>query len=359
MNNNNVRIIAFYLPQYHAIPENDEWWGKGFTEWTNVSKAKPLFRGHYQPRIPADLGFYDLRIPEVRQQQAELAREAGIEGFCYWHYWFDQNRRMMERIFDDVLTCGTPNFPFCLGWANHSWYAKTWNKDVPDRLLCEQKYLGIDDYTAHFKYALKAFKDRRYIKIDGNPVFYIFDPLSLPKEFITCWNTLAKANGFEKICFIGRLSKNELETKIISKGFDFLVTERLGDIYARQPLWNRIIIRALHICVNRPKFCFSYKSAMKYFIDKKIDYKEHIIPAIIPQWDHSPRSGKRGTILRNSTPNLFEKHVKAALDVIKPKKNKILFLKSWNEWAEGNYMEPDLKFGKGYVKALKKALNES
>ena len=158
-----ARVIAFYLPQYHPFKENDEWWGKGFTEWTNVGRAKPLFRGHYQPRVPADLGYYDLRMPEVREKQVNLAKEAGIEGFCYWHYWFGNGRRLMESVFDEVLISGKPDFPFCLGWANHSWFAKTWDKDgKKDKLLIEQQYLGIEDFKTHFGYALKAFKDPRY-----------------------------------------------------------------------------------------------------------------------------------------------------------------------------------------------------
>ena len=129
-----ARVIAFYLPQFYPIPENDEWWGPGFTEWTNVAKAKPLFKGHYQPRIPRDLGFYDLRVPEVREKQAQLAREAGIEGFCYWHYWFE-GKRLLERPINEVLSSGKPDFPFCFCWANHSWKAKTWTDGVKDKML--------------------------------------------------------------------------------------------------------------------------------------------------------------------------------------------------------------------------------
>ena len=129
--NRKARVIAFYLPQFHPIPENDEWWGKDFTEWTNVGRAKPLFSGHYQPRVPADLGYYDLRLPEIREQQANMAREAGVEGFCYWHYWFGIGKRLLECPFNEVLASGCPYFPFCLGWANISWTKRNWNMDVP------------------------------------------------------------------------------------------------------------------------------------------------------------------------------------------------------------------------------------
>ena len=153
MTTKKARVIALYLPQFHPIPENDAWWGKGFTEWTNVAKAKPLFKGHYQPHIPADLGFYDLRLPEVREAQAELAREAGIEGFCYWHYWFGNGRRLLERPFNEVLESGKPDFPFCLAWANHSWSSNSWKKGFAlqkNTLLLEQTYPGEQDYIDHF-----------------------------------------------------------------------------------------------------------------------------------------------------------------------------------------------------------------
>jgi lipopolysaccharide biosynthesis protein len=161
MNNQPARILATYLPQFHPIPENDAWWGKGFTEWTNVGKAKPLFRGHYQPRVPADLGYYDLRLPEVRQQQADMAREYGVEGFCYWHYWFGKGKQLLERPFNEVLTSGKPDFPFCLSWANHSWQDKQFSKEGTNRMLIEQQYPGEEDHMNHFHTLLPAFKDKR------------------------------------------------------------------------------------------------------------------------------------------------------------------------------------------------------
>ena len=197
-----ARVIAFYLPQFHPIPENDEWWGKGFTEWTNVGKAKPLFKGHYQPRVPADLGYYDLRLPEVREAQAEMAREAGIEGFCYWHYWFGNGKMLLERPFQEVLQSGNPNFPFCLGWANHSWKTGTWKRDGSNHMIVEQKYLGEGDYRKHFEYVLSAFQDKRYITIDGKPIFVIFDPYDLPKDFIRLWRQFAVEYGLSGIHFV-------------------------------------------------------------------------------------------------------------------------------------------------------------
>lgn len=180
-----ARVIAMYLPQYHPIKENDNVWGKGFTEWNNVAKARPLFRGHHQPNIPADLGFYDLRLPETRELQAKLAKEAGIEGFMYWHYWFGNGKRLLERPFNEVLESKKPDFPFCLGWANHDWKTSTWatmGNFQANHMICEQKYLGDEDYVMHFNYCLKAFKDHRYIKVDGKPFFLLYDAKALPNS---------------------------------------------------------------------------------------------------------------------------------------------------------------------------------
>lgn len=358
------KIIAYYLPQYHPFPENDEWWGKGFTEWTNVAKAKPLFRGHYQPKIPADLGFYDLRLPIVREQQAELAKQAGISGFCYWHYWFGNGKRLMERVFDEVLESGSPDFPFCLAWANHSWYAKLWNKDdtSKDRLLIEQTYPGEDDIRMHFEYLVKAFKDSRYIKINGCPLFVIFNPHDCPDYYIMRFQELAKANGFKNGLFIvGNITKRgEKLESLIEKGYSAVTYQRLTS-----PPRNTLISRTkgyfkrkLLYLIKRPHIS-DYRKASSYLLNPDVDIKESVVPTILPNWDHTPRSGYKGSVFIHATPKEFYKLVKKCLSMIRNKNNKIVFLKSWNEWGEGNYMEPDLKYGLGYIEALRKALKEN
>lgn len=359
-------IIALYLPQFYPFPQNDEWWGKGFTEWTNVGKARPMFKGHYQPRVPADLGYYDLRLPIVREQQAQLAKEAGITGFCYWHYWFGNGKRLMWEVFDEVLKTGKPDFPFCLGWANHSWFAKNWNtKDTKgkDRLLIEQNYFGENDYRMHFDYVVQAFRDKRYMKIDGRPIFYIYDSHALPDDFIPTWNKWAREEGFsDGIFFIATGWYNEDDRIWLDKGYSAVTKSRLK-CYYKQNLYSNIWghvreyvnTHFLHRFGNIP----DYKDVIDSLVDERDDSKETVIPTIVPNFDHSPRSGRYGLIYHNSTPDLFKIHVKKALSVVVNKKNPIIFVKSWNEWGEGNYMEPDLKFGKGYIQAMNEAIKES
>lgn len=355
------QIIAFYLPQYHPTPNNDKWWGKGFTEWTNVGKAKPLFKGHYQPKVPADLGYYDLRLPQVREAQVQLAKEAGIFGFCYYHYWFGNGHQELELPFNEVLKSGKPDFPFCLCWANESWHSKFWNLDgtIEKKTLVEQKYGDKNEWQNHFFHLLPAFKDSRYIKIDGKPIFMIYreHEFNDVKLFIKYWNDLAKENGFNGIYFIAQIASNICHNKvaeILAKGFNVINTVGLWEpINFKSSIYQRIK-RKLGLTLPYVK---EYSKIYPNFISC-VDTDENVIPTLIPNWDHSPRSGKAGYILSNSTPELFGKHVDQVLNIVKKKKNQIVFLKSWNEWGEGNYMEPDLKFGKGYINILRSKLEK-
>jgi hypothetical protein len=355
-----TRIIAFYLPQYYPIPENDAWWGKGFTEWHNVVRAKPLFIGHKQPHLPADLGFYDLRLSDTRIAQAKLAKEYGIDGFCYWHYWFGDDKRLLERPFTEVLNSGEPDFPFCLGWANHSWYNKDWGGKGKDKILIEQLYLGKEDYEKHFYSMLPAFKDSRYIKIENKPFFIIFDPLSSPeiKIFMQTWRKLAKANGLTDFYFVGKTADNRKKDEIIEIGCDAIYNDDVFNIHHELSK-----IRKVYHWMTRNVFSiptvFDYKDAVEFMVTEK-DKPFDSIPTIAPNWDHSPRSKTKGIILKNSKPELFKKLVIKALNTVKekPTENQIIILKSWNEWGEGNYLEPDIEFGTKYLEALKEGINE-
>lgn len=352
-NKKKVRLIAFYLPQFHPTKENDLWWGKGFTEWTNVGKAKALFKGHYQPRVPKDLGYYDLRLSEVREAQAILAKESGIEGFCYWHYWFGNGERILETPFNEVLSSGKPDFPFCLGWANETW-SGVWH-GLKNKVLVEQKYLGRADYELHFYSLLDAFNDKRYIRVSDKPLFFIYKPLLFPdiKEFISVWQELAKKNNLKGIHFVGQTATVSHIDVILNLGFDAVSLVRLEDyMHKKLTMLRRAIIKYF----NGLKV-FNYKDVYPHFIgvdEKRIE----VIPNIIPNWDHSPRSGRKNMILHNSTPEYFGDHVDQVLSTIadKPDEHRIAFVKSWNEWGEGNYLEPDLKYGTKYLEALKKAL---
>lgn len=219
-----ARVIAYYLPQFHPTKINDKYWGKGFTEWTNVTKAKPQYRGHYQPQIPADLGFYDLRLPEIRQAQADMARENGVEGFMYWNYWFGNGKKILEMPIEELMRTAKPDFPFCVGWANHDWSNKTWQKTkrfTKDTVFLKQEYLGKQDYTDYFYYLLPMFRDHRYIKVDEKPLFYVFDPDSCPdmKEFIQLWQHLAEKNGIPGIHFVARADSIGKADEIYKKNF--------------------------------------------------------------------------------------------------------------------------------------------
>lgn len=355
-----ARVIALYLPQYHPIPENDQWWGKGFTEWTNVGKAKPLFRGHYQPRVPADLGYYDLRVPETRKAQADMAREYGIEGFCYWHYWFGHGKRLIERPFNEVVASGEPDFPFCLAWANETW--KGFAHGMKNRnTLIEQLYPGVADYTAHFYEVLPAFKDKRYITVEGKPVFMIYKPLADSEVlvFMDTWRKLALENGLEGIYFIGHSNDPKYNAQdILSTGVDAVNTIRLDNYLVKHRTFFQKVKSKLSKIFKGIPLAYPYKTMSKYFIVPDEDRIENVFPSIIPGWDHTARSGKEGLVMTNSTPELFAEHVEQVIDLVKNKeeKNRIVFVKSWNEWAEGNYLEPDLKFGLQYLEKLKEKL---
>lgn len=354
------RIIAFYLPQYHPTPDNDKWWGKGFTEWTNVGKARPLFKGHYQPHVPADLGYYDLRLPEVREAQAALAKEAGISGFCYYHYWFGHGKQELELPFNEVLRTGKPDFPFCLCWANESWHSKFWNIDgtIKKKLLIEQTYGDKDEWEQHFYYLLPAFLDKRYIRIDDKPLFMIYmeSEFSHVADFIAYWNDLAKKNGLNGIYFIAHKYQNltnEMLNSVLDKGFNAINTVGLWEARSHVRSLGRKILDKINMkFLNMPNV-YSYEKMYPHFISE-IDSLENVYPTIIPNWDHTPRSGKAGYVLYNSTPAFFAAHVRQILSIVinKRKDRQYIFLKSWNEWGEGNYMEPDLKYGKEYIKAL-------
>lgn len=355
------RLIAFYLPQFYPTKENDEWWEPGFTEWTNVAKARPLFKGHYQPRIPRDLGFYDLRVPETREQQVLLAKEAGIEGFCYWHYWF-AGQRLLDKVFREVVESGKPDFPFCLCWANHSWYQKTWEPNKPDKLLIEQTYPGEQDYVAHFYAMLPAFKDKRYIKVNGKLLYGVFSSLTMSKEqfclFSTTWNKLAKSNGLEGFEFFGFCQDFSKIDIIRDKGFNRITMDFVMDMLKTSSFGVNVIKRLYRSISGYPNKLYDYEDYVDYSL-KHFDTSDYMYPCIVPNFDHSPRSGNKGFIFHKSTPEKWTNFCSKVFDMYSNRSHEdnIIFIKAWNEWGEGNYLEPDSKYGKKYITATRIAYN--
>ena len=359
-----ARVWAYYLPQFHPIHENDEWWGKGFTEWTNVGKAKPMFPGHNQPNVPADLGYYDLRVPETREAQAQLAREAGVEGFIYWHYWF-AGKRLMERPFNEVLASGKPDFPFALAWANETWKGFDYGSNDERNILIEQTYPGDDDYIAHFYAVLSAFRDKRYITCEGKPIFVIFNTDNIPdmKHYIELWNDLAKQNGLKGVYFIAHRQSLYTREQIekyseTMRNYGFNATNVVNKYKAgvqQLSIPMRFIRKIFHKWLKVLPEIYPYNIEVMH---TELDGREDIIPTVIPCWDHTPRSGYRGVVLRGSTPERFGEAMNTAVKSIahKPFDKRIIIIKSWNEWAEGNYIEPDLRWGTGYLDALRKEI---
>jgi lipopolysaccharide biosynthesis protein len=352
--NQQPRLIAFHLPQFHPTPENDAWWGKGFTEWTNTAKAKPLFPGHYQPHVPADLGFYDLRLPEARHAQAELAKQYGIDGFCYYHYWFGGGRRLLERPVAEIITSGEPDLPFCLCWANQTWTG-IWH-GAENKILIEQTYPGEADYRAHFDALLPAFSDPRYIRVKGKPVFVVYRPTELPdaKEFVRLWTEWAYAVGLPGFYFVG--VNHNCQWRPQQDNFDAAILQKIPTKIPNVT-WRHPLLKIGQIIKNYKLTIYRYEDIYASFTRKEISsYVE--FPCAIPNWDNTPRSGLNGLIVHESSPELFRQHFKACLRKADnlPDSEKIVFIKSWNEWAEGNHLEPDLRYGHAYLEVIKMEL---
>jgi hypothetical protein len=343
-------VVAFFLPQYHPIPENDRWWGRGFTEWTHVAAARPLFDGHLQPRLPADLGFYDLRVPESRRAQWELAAQYGVTAFCYWHYWFGGGTRLLERPETDLLK--DPDLPhrYCLGWANQSWTG-VWH-GRGDEVLQRQAYPGEADDIEHFKCLLPHFTDERYLTVDGRPVFYLFRPDDIPDlaGLAALWRRMAVDAGLPGLYLVG--DADGTWVRDVEQALDAAVWNPapppLGDVWEAQFAGTPLI--------EEPRV-FRYD---KVYADWLLDgcsapIRRH--PCVVPGFDNTPRSGRRGVVLHQLEPGIFEDAVSEAMRRERRMPGpRMLFIKSWNEWAEGSMMEPDQRFGREFLHALRRGV---
>ena len=336
------------------MPENDAWWGKGFTEWTSVARARPLFAGHYQPHVPADLGFYDLRVPETRLAQAELARAHGIEGFCYWHYWFN-GRRLLERPFNEVLQSGDPDFPFCLAWANETW-SRRWLGEERDILLA-QTYSPEDD-TRHSEWLVQAFADPRYIRVHGRPLFLIYRPTDLPDAHRTTevLRETCQRHGLPNPYLLATNAHcSELDCR--SLGFDATLAFKpeLGVLSQyRSDGWRRSKLkRNLQFGVMSPTLkIYDYAAAQRAMM--ALTRPHPMLPCVMVSWDNTPRRGRNAIVITHSDPAVFQSVLREAIQGVQayPPEERLVFLNAWNEWAEGNHLEPDLRHGNQFLKAV-------
>ena len=351
-----ARLIAFYLPQFHPIPENDEWWGKGFTEWINVAKGRPLFPGHYQPHVPGDLGFYDLRLPETRIAQADLARGYGLEGLCYWHYWF-HGKRLLERPFNEVLATGQPDFPFCLAWANEVW-SRRWLGEERS-VLQEQAYSPEDDQN-HIRWLMRAFSDSRYILVRGRPLFMIYRPCDLPdpKRTTDVFRSECVKNGVAEPYLVG-INAHCPDVDCRTIGFDGTLDfePQLGALPDFMDDGRKIskLLRNMRLGVMSWRLkIYDNGFARRAMRERRTDFP--VYPCVFVGWDNTARRGADGIIVLNGSPERFGSSladaVRSVLD--RPDDDRLVLVNAWNEWAEGNHLEPDLKNGVRYLEMVRR-----
>jgi hypothetical protein len=341
------RLIAFYLPQYHPIPENDRWWGEGFTEWRNVARAQPLFPGHHQPQLPAELGFYDLRLAETREEQAALARHHGISGFCYYHFWF-HGKRLLERPFHEVLRSGKPDFPFCLCWANEPW-SRRWDGSDTD-VLQPQSYSAEDDRD-HIRWLLDALADPRAITIAGRPVFLVYQGRHLPDPARTTdlWRREVERAGLKGLYLMAVETGWDAGWDATRVGFDAKVLF--------QPQFS-LLSTVDRLDVPNPRLrVYDYQKAWPALANPEpVSYLRY--DTVFPGWDNTPRKGDAGWVVHNSTPEAYEQWLRLAVQraLARPADQRVVFINAWNEWAEGCHLEPDRCHGLAYLKATRNAL---
>lgn len=351
------RFVAFYLPQFHAIPENDEWWGEGFTEWTKVKPCLPRFPGHYQPHVPADLGYYDLRDPSVREAQAALARQYRIDAFCYYHYWFE-GRRLLNGPIDAVIATGEPNFPFCLCWANESW-TRTWQSEGGS-LLMPQTYSPEDD-ERHGRWLAEIFADPRYLRFRGRPIFLVYRASFLPdaRRTTDLWRTLVTSAGLPEPYLCRVESSRREQRDPASLGFDAAVEfqpewRRLGAWPRRSVLSLRRIAQRLGLPTPSEAGCYRYdyeKVVSRMLAKDDVPYPR--FPGVAPSWDNSARRERGAVVLDGATPAGYRRWLEGVVrrERARGRSDSLVFVNAWNEWAEGCHLEPDQRWGRAFLAA--------
>jgi hypothetical protein len=367
-----MKLIAFYLPQFHPIPENDEFWGDGFTEWVNVKNAKPLYEGHEQPIEPLNGNYYNLLDRDTLQWQADIANEYGVYGFCFYHYWI-QGRKLLEKPIELFLSEKSINIKFCISWANHSW-TDSWTGSK--KMLISQTYGGKEDWEAHFQYLLPYFQDQRYIKTANKPLLLIFNPEDIPNlnQMLDYWQQRAKESGFEGLSVAYQNYYYGINRRYDKSRFDYGVEH--------QPAYAFYDYRSKAVMAVRQygyKFLSFLERRLKIKINmnvtklEKMDYdrlwecvlkrkpaEPNRIPGAFTNWDSTPRKGAHGLVVEGGSPQKFEYYLKQQIERAKNVYHKdMIFIAAWNEWAEGSMLEPDQKNGYGYLQALKNALKAS
>lgn len=364
-----MKALAFYLPQYHPIAENDVWWGEGFTEWTNVAAARRRFSGHHQPHIPADMGFYDLRLAETRIKQADLAKEYGVSGFCYYHYWFN-GKQLLDRPLREVLAEGRPDFPFCICWANENW-TRAWD-GLERQVLIHQNYTE-EDSRAHIETLMSYFADSRYITVEGRPLFLVYRPDHIPnaKVYFNAWRETAEKGGLSGlyICAVKNGFVDLSDAELLAQGYDAILdfqpdrrdfppastsSQRLVDL-ARKVLPNALyqLLKTNVSTVNR----IDYKALVERMVSKEWPGNYRKYPVVFPSWDNTARR-KTPTVIQNLDPDLFQKWLSYAVEKVAsyPENEQFVFINAWNEWAEGCHLEPDQCLGKSFLQATRNVL---
>ncbi len=359
-----MKLISFYLPQFHEIPENNEWWGEGFTEWCNTKRAKPLFKGHYQPREPYQDNYYDLANPQVLVNQMKLAKKYGIGGFCFYHYWFG-GKKLLEKPIEMLLDNKEADLPFCLAWANEPW-TRTWDGVLGSKeVLMPQVYGGEAEWKEHFDYLLPFFQDDRYIRMEGKPVFIIYRAQNIPKciAMMNYWDTLASKHNLPGLYYIQMNTAfgEDKYNKKFSASLDFEPMRTFGDINnTKACLWKTQVLMYKQLLkvplINKLLlFKIDYDSFYRTITNRKELPIKKTYYGVFSNWDNSPRKGRKGLIIKGGSPKKFEEYLKIQILRSLNAGNEFLFINAWNEWGEGAYLEPDKKYGYAYLKAIRRA----
>lgn len=370
-----MKIIPVYLPQFHTIPENDEWWGKGFTEWTNVREAKPLFEGHYQPRVPQGCNYYDLTDVEVLKWQCKLAKEYGIYGFCMYHYWFN-GHLLLQKPMEMLLAHPEIDIKYCVSWANHDWTDGWKAHNRAPRVLIAHDFDDEQDWVNHFNYLLPFFKDPRYMTENNKPLMVIYIPNLIRKlgKMLALWTKMAQDAGFDGLTYIYQSASSSFDESWDRSKFSYGVemnpgyanmffSPKKGGLMPKLMKYSREIKRLLGIRRSllpgkktKTVTTLDYDEVWQKVLNLRPKYP-NMIPCAFTDWDNTPRHMERGYVYTGASPEKFKKYFTQLVQNTKDYYNTdIIFVFAWNEWAEGGYLEPDEKHGCGYLEAIKDVL---